>query len=230
MLSTDHSTNDRVLTAAWELHAMKLNAGKTPVGDLVDRRMSEASNASTAYQNVRSARGSMDLSGFEEHLHSTSLKTSSASMHTLAEHRRYSVSFLLSLRKTADNNVVAVIDCDEVMKSHIDAPRTTPPVGSEPRVIRLRAQPESSNNKSIIKYHTDLDVPEHRVIDAHNLGQHCQWPHVNTFVKKVVGIEPLAVRMCRRNNVPTAMIMFATDEEADTFERMIPQLSTMTIK
>jgi len=126
---------------------------------------------------------------------------------------RYSTKSLLAYRRHATVDVP--IDVLEVRSGYVDESK----VCTDEKLV---FSPDKVASKKAISFHMDLEVDAACIVHAYNLDSKVEWPILQTFCTKTVGILPLSIRMMRRSLPARAMIIFQTPEEAVKFVKQVP--------
>mmetsp|Transcript_57763 Transcript_57763/g.118206 ORF Transcript_57763/g.118206 Transcript_57763/m.118206 type:complete len:231 (-) Transcript_57763:121-813(-) len=173
---------------------------------IVCRRVSTLSDASTiAYAEIR--RASHDLSGFEPTLEDFG-----------SANRNYSVALLLKMRQFATDVQVDIDYGDHPS----DGKGQAVPLSDE-GLVCFRAPVNGQPAKKAISFVEDLDVSPDCIVMARNIDRSVEWPMLQTFCTKTVGVKPLNLRMQRRSNPASALIMFSSNDEAKEFLEKVPK-------
>jgi len=129
--------------------------------------------------------------------------------------RKYSINDLLVLRKPSINADTADVG-DECAAGLSSSPSVNEEVGAP--LVSFRSSPA----KGAISFHVDMDVPKNCIVNVGNIDNRVEWPQLNTFCAKTVGVKPLSIRMQRRTNPASAHILFNTPAEASEFLSRVP--------
>lgn len=162
-------------------------------------------------------RPSHDLSGFEP-----TLEDFTSGRNTT----KYSIQFLLKLRECATDTI---IDLDYGVGKPLSQKKkckqgeaSATPLSGE--IVKFRAPGEGKKvPHNAISFHEDLDITADCIVHVFNLDESIDWPHLQTFCTKSVGLKPLNIRMQRRRVPCRAMVLFNSAEEARRFVQMVPQ-------
>mmetsp|Transcript_36514 Transcript_36514/g.56682 ORF Transcript_36514/g.56682 Transcript_36514/m.56682 type:complete len:289 (-) Transcript_36514:41-907(-) len=130
---------------------------------------------------------------------------------------KYSIKDLLSLRDFSASFQLDFVPANPEPEEELDADGE--PVTKKPEILCFRKVVKRPND---IKFHCDMDVPADHIVHAYSLDRAVEWPHLNTFCAKTVGIKPLDIRMMRRQKPTQARLIFRSAEEALQFIAAVP--------
>lgn len=103
-----------------------------------------------------------------------------------------------------------------------DKPKVVWVLPDRDAVVSFRKEIDRSETRNVVKFVHDIDVPVDHIVHAFNLSRECGWPHLKTFCRKAVGIEPMDVRMMRRKSPCEARLIFHSREDAQNFLERVP--------
>mmetsp|Transcript_62739 Transcript_62739/g.147882 ORF Transcript_62739/g.147882 Transcript_62739/m.147882 type:complete len:276 (-) Transcript_62739:383-1210(-) len=129
---------------------------------------------------------------------------------------RYTLKELLGMRSSWRFGSVKVEEGQDFSRI---GPVPTARPAEDASVVPFRAKP---TGKQAISFHMDVDVPSNCIVNVLNIDNKVEWPMLQTFCAKTVGVKPLSIRMQRRSNPASAHLLFSSVDEATEFLQRVP--------
>lgn len=136
--------------------------------------------------------------------------------------RKYTPQAMLELRSAASAHIPAHIPA-EVRRGNAEEACDGKGIFHDAlHDEKLVFSPNRKANKKVISFHTELQVDASCTVNVFNLASNVEWPNLQTFCTKTVGITPVTIRMMRRSVPAQALIVFSSQQEAFEFVKQVP--------